>query len=470
MARHASNQNNFRLAGWLIALLVAIALVLALVLFLTLRDNTDATSAEPDCVAGDLPLPVAAQDEKVGRSLVDDYAATNPVVRDYCVQPEYVDDVKDAAVYVAPNTSVAHTVLEAAGRTPAVSDPEAVYGETVGVAGEDEIKLADLKADAVRFPVDEEPEASALVASQIAANDNDAVKALTDQRVGNLKDFNAADGFVATTEGNVPKGLKFTPVGADIIYTAIPLNQNEAVSEDQARAGQDFARSASAQFDSQSVNQPVISDLVWAAARPAGGDALGNEAQAAKKDAEEQPKQDNNIAPENTLFLLDTSEAMAPFIEPAADAIGETALALGGAGKEVGLWNYSSPLNPGVVNGYRQNLTVSPDAESVNIAVHRFLVGGVPQTREALQAAAADYGSLDTPTRVVLVTTGTADAGDDAAFADAFRQEAGDKVDVTVVHIGEGASDAAVEQIAKKQFDAPSADKIGSAVKQAAGL
>ena len=106
----------------------------------------------------------------------------------------------------------------------------------------------------------------------------------------------------------------------------------------------------------------------------------------------------------------------------------------------------------------------------MNIAVHRFLVGGVPQTREALQAAAADYGSLDTPTRVVLVTTGTADAGDDAAFADAFRQEAGDKVDVTVVHIGEGASDAAVEQIAKKQFDAPSADKIGSAVKQAAGL
>lgn len=468
MARHASNQNKFRLAGWLIALLVAIALVLAL--FLTLRDDTDTTAAEPECVAGDLALPVAASDEKVGRSLIDNYAATTPVVRDYCVKPEYVDDVKDAAVYIAPNTSVAHTVLETAGRTPAVSDPDAVYGETVGVAGVNEVKLEDLKADVVRFPVDEEPEASALVASQVAANDNDAVKALTDQRVGNLKDFNAADGFVATTEGNVPEGLKFTPVGADIVYTAIPLNQNDAVSEDQARAGQDFARSSSEQFDDQSANQPVISDLVWAAARPAGGGALGNEAQAAKKDTDDQPEQDNNISPENTLFLLDTSEAMAPFIEPAADAIGETALALGGAGKEVGLWNYSSPLNPGVVNGYRQNLTVSPDVESVNIAVHRFLVGGVPQTREALQAAAADYGSLDTPTRVVLVTAGTADAGDDDAFADAFRQAAGDKVDVTVVHIGEGASDAAVEQIAKKQFDAPSADKIGPAVKQAAGL
>ena len=357
MARHASNQNKFRLAGWLIALLVAIALVLALALFLALRDDTDTTAAEPECVAGDLALPVAASDEKVGRSLIDNYAATNPVVRDYCVQPEYVDEVKNAAVYVAPNTSITHTVLEAAGRTPAVSDPEAVYTETVGVAGSDEIKLGDLKVDAVRFPVDEEPEASALVASQVAANDNDAVKALTDQRMSNLGDFNAADGFVATSEGNVPEGLKFTPVGADIVYTAIPLNQNEAVSEDQARAGQDFARASSEQIDGHSADQPVISDLVWAAARPTGGNALGNEAQAAKKDTDEQPKQDNNIAPENTLFLLDTSEAMAPFIEPAADAIGETALALGGAGKEVGLWNYSSPLNPGVVNGYRQNLT-----------------------------------------------------------------------------------------------------------------
>ena len=468
MARHASNRNNFRLAGWLIALLVAIALVLALVLFLALRDDTDTTAAEPECVAGDLALPVAASDEKVGRSLIDDYAAANPVVRDYCVKPEYVDDVKDAAVYIAPNTSVAHTVLQAAGRTPAVSDPEAVYGETVGVAGANEVKLEDLKADAVRFPVDEEPEASALVASKVAGNDNDAVKVLTEQRVKNAADFNAADGYVATAEHSVPEGLKFTPVGADIVYTAIPLNQNDAISEDQARAGQDFARASAESFDGSIDDQPVISDLVWAAARPTGGNALGNEAEAAK-DEPAQPAS-GDITPENTLFLLDTSEAMAPFLEPAADAIGATALELGGAGKQVGLWNYSSPLNPGVVNGYRQNLTVSPDAESVNIAVHRFLVGGVPQTREALQAAAADYGTLDNPTRIVLVTTGSADAGDDKAFADTFRQAAGDKVDVTVVHVGEGANDAAVEQVATKQFAAPSADQIGPAIKQAAGL
>lgn len=470
MARHASNQNHFRLAGWLIALLVAIALVLALVLFLAFRDDTDTTAAEQECVTGDLALPVAASDEKVGRSLIDDYAAANPVVRDYCVKPEYVDDVKDAAVYIAPNTSVAHTVLEAAGRTSAVSDPEAVYGETVGVAGANEVKLEDLKADTVRFPVDEEPEASALVASKVAGNDNDAVKVLTEQRVNNVADFNVANGYVATAEHSVPEGLKFTPVGADIVYTAIPLNQNDAISEDQARAGQDFARTSAESFGGSIDDQPVISDLVWAAARPTGGDALGNEAQVAKEDTDELPKQDDNITPENTLFLLDTSEAMAPFLEPAADAIGTTALELGGAGKQVGLWNYSSPLNPGVVNGYRQNLTVSPDAESVNIAVHRFLVGGVPQTREALQAAAADYGSLDNPTRIVLVTTGSADAGDDKAFADAFRQAAGDEVDVTVVHVGEGANDAAVEQVATKQFAAPSADQIGPAIKQAAGL
>lgn len=433
MAKHASGKNNYRLSGELIALLVVLALIAAAVIWWLTSRGDDAGSTEAqtkDCVAGELVLPVTASDKGAGQSLVDAYGASSPVVRDYCVKPQLVDSVADAAVFIAPNTTVTHQSLENAGRTPAVSDPKAAYSEAVGVAGKDEVKLEDLTVDKVRFPVSEESAASALVASKVAGNDNDAVQALTDQRIGSADELNADAGeYLATAEDAVPEGLKFTPVGADAVYSAFPLNQNDKVDENQARAGQDFARFASERFDGTEKDQPAVSDLVWAAALPAGGEAITSDA---KKDGAQDGADADKAAggesadaaganagalqPENTLFLLDTSDAMSPYLQPAKDAIANAALELGGKGKQVGLWNYSSPLNPGVVVGYRQNISVSPDADSVAVAVRRFLTGGVPQTRQAVEAAAGAYGAGEAKTRVVLVTTGTADAGDDKAF------------------------------------------------------
>ena len=483
MAKHASGKNNYRLSGELIALLVVLALIAAAVIWWlsTRGDDADSAEAQPeDCVAGELVLPVAASDKGAGQSLVDAYGASSPVVRDYCVKPQLVDSVADAAVFVAPNTAVTHQSLDSAGRTPAVSDAQPAYSEAVGVAGKDEIKFEDLTADKLRFAVSEESAASALVASQVVGNDNDAVQALTDQRIASASELNADAGeYLATAEDAVPEGLKFTPVGADAVYTAFPLNQNDKVDENQARAGQDFARFASEHFDGSAKDQPAVSDLVWAAALPAGGEAITADE---KEDSDTQNAADPDKAadeagsnpaalqPENTLFLLDTSDAMSPYIQPAKDAIANAALELGAQGKQVGLWNYSSPLNPGVVVGYRQNITVSPDADSVAVAVRRFLTGGVPQTRQAVEAAAGAYGTGDAKTRIVLVTTGTADAGDDNAFEDAVRGAAGDKVEITVVRVGEGEADQAVEALSAKAVDAAQADAIEGAVKQASGL
>ncbi|RUQ14162.1 VWA domain-containing protein [Corynebacterium genitalium] len=483
MAKHASGKNNYRLSGELIALLVVLALIAAAVIWWlsTRGDDADSAAAQPeDCVAGELVLPVAASDKGAGQSLVDAYGASSPVVRDYCVKPQLVDSVADAAVFVAPNTAVTHQSLDSAGRTPAVSDAQPAYSEAVGVAGKDEIKFEDLTADKLRFAVSEESAASALVASQVVGNDNDAVQALTDQRIASASELNADAGeYLATAEDAVPEGLKFTPVGADAVYTAFPLNQNDKVDENQARAGQDFARFASEHFDGSAKDQPAVSDLVWAAALPAGGEAITADE---KEDSDTQNAADPDKAadeagsnpaalqPENTLFLLDTSDAMSPYIQPAKDAIANAALELGAQGKQVGLWNYSSPLNPGVVVGYRQNITVSPDADSVAVAVRRFLTGGVPQTRQAVEAAAGAYGTGDAKTRIVLVTTGTADAGDDNAFEDAVRGAAGDKVEITVVRVGEGEADQAVEALSAKAVDAAQADAIEGAVKQASGL
>lgn len=483
MAKHASGKNNYRLSGELIALLVVLALIAAAVIWWlsTRGDDADSAAAQPeDCVAGELVLPVAASDKGAGQSLVDAYGASSPVVRDYCVKPQLVDSVADAAVFVAPNTAVTHQSLDSAGRTPAVSDAQPAYSEAVGVAGKDEIKFEDLTADKLRFAVAEESAASALVASQVVGNDNDAVQALTDQRIASASDLNADAGeYLATAEDAVPEGLKFTPVGADAVYTAFPLNQNDKVDENQARAGQDFARFASEHFDGSAKDQPAVSDLVWAAALPAGGEAITADekedsdpqnAADADKAADEAGSNAGALQPENTLFLLDTSDAMSPYIQPAKDAIANAALELGAQGKQVGLWNYSSPLNPGVVVGYRQNITVSPDADSVAVAVRRFLTGGVPQTRQAVEAAAGAYGTGDAKTRIVLVTTGTADAGDDNAFENAVRGAAGDKVEITVVRVGEGEADQAVEALSAKAVDAAQADAIEGAVKQASGL
>src|SRR5699024_8096360 len=57
----------------------------------------------------------------------------------------------------------------------------------------------------------------------------------------------------------------------------------------------------------------------------------------------------------DTLILLDTSNAMAGQFDPVSGALANTARALSGANKAVALWNYSSPLNPGVTVGYRDN-------------------------------------------------------------------------------------------------------------------
>ena len=467
MAKHANGKNTYALSGGAIAVLVALALVVAgVVWWLTSRGDGDVEAEPRDCVAGNLALPVAAVDKVAGQSLIDAYGDTHPVVRDFCVQPQLVDEVAGAAVYIAPDTGVSRQVLDNAGRTQAVSDPQPVYSQAVGVAGSDKVALENLTVDKVRFPVGDDPVASALVAAQVAGNDNDAVQALTDQRVDSAADVDTGSGqFVATEEHGVPDGLTFTPVGADAVYVAFPLNQNDSVDEDQARAGQDFARFAADAFDGSSKDQPVIPDLVWAAALPSGGEAL-----TADTKREDAAAESGALSPENTLFLLDTSDAMAPYIQSAKDAIASAALELGEQDKQVGLWNYSSPLNPGVAVGYRRNITVSPDAESVAVAVRRFLTGGSPQTREAVAAAADTYGSWDTPVRVVVVTTGTADADDDDAFADDVRQASGDNVQISVVHVGGGEPDAALASVAAATVDAAQADDIAGAVNRAAGL
>lgn len=461
MGRHSNGKNNYALSGGAVFALAAVVVLLGgLTWFLAARGGDGSGEAAPrTCVSGELELPVAAANETVARELIAAYKDSAPVVRDYCVNPQYTASLTDAAVYLAPNTAVTQQRLAQAHRTAAVAEPAAAYADMVGLAGGDE-PSEDVPLDKVRFPADT-PESSAITAAALADSDAQAVAALTSQRLDASADFDPSGGdYLATSELNTPAGLSFRPLAASVVYAAIPLSSGDAVDENQSRAGQDFARFAAERFKeagSGAPEQPVVAEEVWAAALP-------NAPLPAAPAAGEQPL--------DTLFLLDTSDAMAPYIQPAKDAVSAAAGEVGAAGRQVALWNYSSPLTPGVTQGYRPNVDMTPDAAQVQAAVQRFLTGGVPLTREAVAAAAA---SMTGPGRIVLITTGTADtgdaenAGDDAAFRSAV-QAAPAGTAIAVVHVGQGQRDAALESVASYTQQAATGEELAAAVAAAAGV
>ncbi|SDS08538.1 hypothetical protein [Corynebacterium timonense] len=459
MGRHSDGTNNYSLSRSVIAALIIVVLVIAMAIWYVAArpGSTTADHEEPDCVAGELELPVASSDEAVARSLNDAYAASHPVVRDYCVTPILVSDLSAAAVYVGSDSPATDQLLEQAGRTVSVADAEPVATQPVGVAADVEVAREDVALEQVAFPTDVDPAVSAAVATELAAGDEDAAAALRDQRVHTAEDVLNEDRYAATTRDGSPVGWFFTELDSSVSFAALPLNQTESVSEDKARAGQDFARFAAESFAGGDAQQPEISDTVWEAALPATGQAPATPADDDAPEAQ--------AAPEvmSTLFLLDTSDAMSPFLPAAAEAIGEAARGVAGAGHSVGLWNYSSPLNPGVQKSYRENVMLGPAAEAVAAAAGRFSTGGQPNTREALSAATGYAAEVQGPVRVVLITTGTADSGA------ALPEIAGDDVRVSVVHIGPNEPDPAVADVAEVVTTAQTAEGLNDAVGQAVG-
>nr|VDG63684.1 Uncharacterised protein [Streptococcus thermophilus] len=465
MGRHSTGRNNYALSTGAIALLVTLALITvaaaaAGAVWATQRSNPNVNAAEPDCVSGELALPVAASSEGVAREVINNYANTRPVVRDYCIQPVYVESLADAAMYIAPNTPISHQEIAHAQRSATTNEPASVYASHVGLAGSTNINPASVDIKQVAFPTDEQPEASAVVASTLADNDNAAVAALTGQRADpSASETPNSTRFLASDENSVPEGFTFSPLAdKSIVYAAIPLNTTDKVTEEQSRAAQAFADYSAEQY-SEDTQLPVVAESVWAAARPNGGERISSAAQHQELD------QEAIGAPMDTLFLLDTSEQMAGFAGPVAESIGAVATSLTKGGKKVALWNYSSPLNPGVTQGYRRNVEFTNDGAKIGATARGFINAGVPRTREAVGAALAFAETVDSPVRVLLITSGTADEGDVTA-AISRAQESG--VELSIVHIGRGAKDQALIDAALSATDVSS--PVDSAIREAAGF
>lgn len=199
--------------------------------------------------------------------------------------------------------------------------------------------------------------------------------------------------------------------------------------------------------ESSVVQKPTSESASTASTTPSKSEKPTESASAAPST---ENKEDQGVAP-NTLFLLDTSDNLAPYFDEVTQGVAEAASAVGAEGSQVALWNYSSPISATATVGFRQNVAYG-DAENVAFAVRQFGTGGVPQTRSAVVAAldnATDQvAESGKDTRVVLITTGTQQDMDDASFAEALKAARGKGVSLRALHVGEGEKDAELEKLA----------------------
>ncbi|MDK4277648.1 VWA domain-containing protein [Corynebacterium pseudodiphtheriticum] len=500
MGRHYTPEQKTQFSGGFIASTIAILLaIIAVLAWLFLGNGSEDTGSNADsaegesCIEGNLQLPVASGDATLTQSLLASWNATKPVVRDHCVQAVIAEDIAKAAVYIDADSPRLAQAVAAAGRTAAASgEHPKVAGQAAGIYDKHAATDADvdlkLPANAVTYPGDSA--ASAVVASALADGPESGAELLLRDENKSLAD---ADGPVAAVQAiSAQDAGSFRALeGAYVEYAAVVLNQSDEIDEEQARAAQAFADDLAAQYHGFEANPEVEGQVeaetdakrldaspVWEAYLARTALDFGNTG------SKHQSNDDADaLTATDTLFLLDTSDAMSsgfPGIagpsrfQASADAIATLAPELSAHGHSVALWNYSSPLNPGVTQGFRRNIDFSDGAETAR-SVQLLGTGGVPQTNEALLAAAhavRDHSGIaqseSQPSRIVLITSGTADGYPD--FPAKFREALGAKAELSVVHVGDGETDPALREVASHIQTVKNAAELEEKLRRVVGL
>ncbi|MDK8805053.1 vWA domain-containing protein [Corynebacterium pseudodiphtheriticum] len=500
MGRHYTPEQKTQFSGGFIASTIAILLaIIAVLAWLFLGNGSEDTGSNADsaegesCIEGNIQLPVASGDATLTQSLLASWNATKPVVRDHCVQAVVAEDIAKAAVYIDADSPRLAQAVAAAGRTAAASgEHPKVAGQAAGIYDKHAATDADvdlkLPADSVTYPGDSA--ASAVVASALADGPESGAELLLRDENKSLAD---ADGPVAAVQAiSAQDAGSFRALeGAYVEYAAVVLNQSDEIDEEQARAAQAFADDLAAQYHGFEANPEVEAQVeaetdakrldaspVWEAYLARTALDFGNTG------SKHQSNDDADaLTATDTLFLLDTSDAMSsgfPGIagpsrfQASADAIATLAPELSAHGHSVALWNYSSPLNPGVTQGFRRNIDFSDGAETAR-SVQLLGTGGVPQTNEALLAAAhavRDHSGIaqseSQPSRIVLITSGTADGYPD--FPAKFREALGAKAELSVVHVGDGETDPALREVASHIQTVKNAAELEEKLRRVVGL
>lgn len=406
MSRHRADHSPLRIAPWIFVALVVVAIaVTATWVWDGARERQQASDEafKNSCPAGTIEIPVAQWRQGAADSVISAFESMG-TVRDYCLKPVITDDVQKAAILVAP--SLAHTSREAVDSTVVGTTPVFLH----------EPDTTEAPAAQVVYPVADLPQASAAATKALAHSSAEADNLLHRDRFVTAEIARASGRpFVTTDSGQeIP--------GADIPVSAWALAATNASPESE-----EILR----------VSRSLI-------------DALPAESISTEY-YEAVPAPSNN--PVATLYLIDTSDAAAPWLGSIASGMGTSAAQLEAQGKPIAVWNYSSPLNEGVNKPWRVNTSFG-QANAGEIAA-RWGTGGVPQTRMSLLAAAeaASTYSNETkqPVRVVLVTTGSAhEPLSDADFAARFGEvQAMGEVMLDVVHLGSAPVDPVIAETAQ---------------------
>ncbi len=485
MGRHSTGNNNLTIApGVYIFLAVLVGLSLATCTWVRVIKSDDPTAS--GCIQGELVLPVAsaANEKMITTKLIDAYNDTQPVVRDYCIKATYTESLAEAGAYVSTNSDGGiHRVLSTNERTATSSEWPVVDAIKVGISATETINKENLGD--VTYPVADNAMASALVAASLNNNSATKVGELLNQSKAVTIDSAVSDGKakIVTNELQVPPGYAFTEI-SDLTQPVriVALNATNGVNEEVSRAGVDFGTASSNEEAAK-----TTTTLAAVAAAQALQAFEGEPTQAATPSSTSSAPSSRSEAvagtPADTLYVLDTSDTMAgaagdghTWFSAASNAIAEAAPEVGETGHTVALWNYSSPLNPGVTRGWRRNVDFDDNDSGWTVASKAvgFSTGGSRHTRSTI-VAALKYGvehaqSTSKPVRVIVITTGNDDNLDVNTVIDEIATAKATNVELDMIHLGSDDTDQQIMDAAAQAATVTDWQDVAPAVDKASGL
>jgi len=482
MGRHSDGLTNYKFSTHVYVVIACLVVAVIIIVFWVKAIHGDSTTDKSKCLAGDLTVKIAssAGAESLATNVIDQYNAKKPVVRDHCITAEATTSSKPASTRVPSGPQAQRAPAQAAAEWPIVQVMK------VGIAST-ERDVSREKLTDVTYPVKDNAMASALVAASLNNNSVDATKqALTkDKSVTVASAVQDGKKFIVVNETSAPANYTFTEI-KDVVQPVrvVSLTATDTVAEDAVRAGADLGSSmvnADAGKQATSVTSLAATQALQQFDTEANSAAPASPAPAPAPEAQPQAAA-SAVTSANTLFLFDTSAAMAQasddgrtWFQVVSNAIAQ-AVPMVGAQHQVALWNYSSPLNPGVKKGWRENVSFASSMtnEQIGNTAIGFTTGGVPQTRAATVAAvnyATSYAKESgQPARVVLVTTGTSDLGDMSAVTQALSAAKAAKVELSVVHVGTGTQDSELMKAAQASEVVTTADNVADVIEKLSGV
>ena len=470
MGRHSTGLSpKKKVAPQLILALIATVVVVAVFstsfyLWNGARSRAADERAVSDCIQGQLKVPVEVSPDAPHSvdDILDGFVKANPVVKDYCI--ELTRSTPGALLITTGNTSTINYDLDQRGMSPAQTEWAVVAASRVGVGvrrgSEVPASWADVPVDSTAYNGSFSLGArlAAVLVRESTNTIDAALGAVADGSMPMMfpeEPTSDTDYILASEDDTQPDGFDFHQVADTVVpFYSVALNAGGGISEEQARVAsaiQGYVLSQVPVQLSAGEKQSIVDlDSGTALSRAL---ALGGGQQQDGSSADASESSDTGASPpahQDTLLLLDTSTAMAEFLPAQVEALKKRAAEVVSNGHKVALWNYSSPLNPGVTQGWRNNVAFTDDLSLIDATLDGFQTGGLSQTRPALinaMQATADHGGG----QVYLVTTGSVGFYDDDNFSqmlDAFNDSA---VTVAVQHVGPGADDKVLDSFIRSQ-------------------